>query len=64
MRYGFQELGRKELFSTILMDNYRSQAVAKRLGFTLKETQYLSHYPKEPHGIWILEREEYELRFS
>ena len=64
VRYGFQELAQEELFSTILMDNYRSQAVAKRLGFTLKKTQHLSHYPKEPHGIWILEREEYELRFS
>ena len=64
VRYGFQELGQEQLFSTILTDNYRSQAVAKRLGFVLNETRNLSHYPDEPHGIWILEREEYELKFS
>ena len=56
VRYGFEELGEDRLFSTILADNFRSQAVAQRLGFELIDTKILSHYPLEPHGIWALDR--------
>ena len=56
IRYGFEEFGEDQLFSTILTDNFRSQAVAQRLGFELIDTKLLSHYPKEPHGIWVLDR--------
>ena len=57
VRYGFEELGEERLFSTILVDNERSQAVAQRLGFVWVETKTLSHFPQEPHGIWALDRE-------
>ena len=60
VRYGFEELGEKRLYSTILLDNRRSQSVAKRLGFTLFDTKTLSHFPSEPHGIWALERESWK----
>ena len=53
---GFDELSQECLFSTILSDNHRSQSVAKRLGFVLVETKVLSHYPHEPHGIWMIKR--------
>jgi len=56
VRYGFEELNESRLFSTILTDNFRSQAVAQRLGFELIDTKTLSHYPIEPHGIWALDR--------
>ena len=62
VRYGFEELGEDRLFSTILLDNYRSQSVAQRLGFALVDTKTLSHYPKEPHGIWALDRESWTVR--
>ena len=45
-----------ELVSTILLDNPASQAVAQRLGFTLREEIILPHFPSEPHGIWTLPR--------
>lgn len=45
------------LVSTILPSNTASQAVARRLGFTLAEPErVLSHFPLEPHGIWELPR--------
>ena len=56
IQYGFYELSQECLFSTILSDNHRSQSVAKRLGFVLVETKVLSHYPHEPHGIWMIKR--------
>ena len=56
IRYGFEELGQDRLYSTILLDNHRSQTVAQRLGFVLIDTKVLSHYPTEPHGIWMLDR--------
>ena len=46
--------GADEVFSVILPENIRSQAVARRLGLTLVEERVLSHYPAEPHGIWRL----------
>ena len=57
--YAFQVMGAAELFSVILPDNGRSQAVARRLGFTLGDERVLSHHPA-PHGIWSLHRREWE----
>ena len=55
VRYGFEQLGEKRLFSCILLDNYRSQAVARRLGFELIEERAMSMLPAEVHGIWALD---------
>lgn len=44
------------VYSVILPENAASQAVAKRLGFTLYETRALSHFPSMVHGIWKLPR--------
>ena len=57
VRYGFGELGEGRLFSCILLDNCRSQAVARRLGFEFVEERTVSHFPNEPHGIWALDRD-------
>jgi len=46
------------LYSVILPGNTASQAVARRLGFTLFEERVLSHFPEMPHGIWRLTRSE------
>ena len=56
VRYGFDQLKVDKLFSCILLDNYRSQAVAKRLGFRLLEQKVMEYFPDEPHGIWVLKR--------
>lgn len=45
-----------ELVSCILPANTASQAVAGRLGFTLREERVLPFFPSEPHGIWVLPR--------
>jgi RimJ/RimL family protein N-acetyltransferase len=45
------------LYSVILPENARSQAVARRLGFTRYEERVLSHLPTMPHVIWRLTRE-------
>jgi RimJ/RimL family protein N-acetyltransferase len=55
--YAFEVMGVDEVFSTILPDNLRSQAVARRLGLTLVGERVLSNYPAEPHGIWRLGRD-------
>ena len=52
-------MGVAEVFSTILADNARSQAVAGRLGLTLIEERVLSHFPAAPHGIWRIDWEEW-----
>ncbi len=44
------------LYSLILPDNDRSQAVARRLGFELLETRAMAWFPDEAHGIWTLPR--------
>ncbi len=44
------------LYSLILPDNDPSQAVARKLGFTLSETRVMDWYPDEAHGIWVLPR--------
>jgi [ribosomal protein S5]-alanine N-acetyltransferase len=54
--YAFAHHDVEALYSVILPENTRSQAVAGRLGFTLVETRVLSHYPSAPHGIWRLPR--------
>ena len=54
VRYGFEDLQVDKLFSCILPENHRSQAVAKRLGFEFLEERVLAFFPKLPHGIWIL----------
>lgn len=57
--YGFEVVGADELFSIILPENRRSEAVAERLGFTLVEQRVMSHFPESPHGIWRLGRDEW-----
>ena len=54
VRYGFEDLQVDKLFSCILPENHRSQAVAKRLGFEFLEERILAFFPKLPHGIWVL----------
>jgi len=56
VRYGFEEFQVDKLFSCILPENHRSQAVAKRLGFEFLEERVLAFFPKLPHGIWVLNR--------
>ena len=56
VRYGFEDLQVDKLFSCILPENHRSQAVAKRLGFEFLEERVLAFFPKLPHGIWVLNR--------
>jgi RimJ/RimL family protein N-acetyltransferase len=54
--YGFGELGLDRLYSCILPENLASQAVARRLGFTLLEERTMAWFPEAPHGIWVGER--------
>ena len=54
VHYGFEDLQVDKLFSCILPENHRSQAVAKRLGFEFLEERVLAFFPKLPHGIWVL----------
>jgi len=60
VRYGFEVLGQPALFSVILPENTRSQAVARRLGYRPGEERRLSHFPDLPHVVWRLEREDWE----
>ena len=61
VRYGFEELGEDVLFSVILPENTRSQAVARRLGYRPGEERRLSNFPELPHVIWRLDRTEWAL---
>ncbi len=45
-------LGQDEVFSLILPENKASQAVARRLGFTLQGEKVFAFFPAAPHGIW------------
>ena len=54
VRYGFEDLQVDKLFSCILPENHRSQAVAIRLGFEFLEERLLAYFPKLRHGIWVL----------
>jgi RimJ/RimL family protein N-acetyltransferase len=56
VEYAFAHHDVDALYSVILPENKRSQAVAQRLGFTLFETRITSHFPESPHGIWRLAR--------
>ncbi|MDQ1509452.1 MAG: hypothetical protein QOG50_1296 [Actinomycetota bacterium] len=56
VEYAFAHRDVDALYSVILPENTRSQAVARRLGFTLFEMRITSHYPDSPHGIWRLWR--------
>ncbi len=58
--YAFEVIGSAEVFSIILPENERSQAVARRLGLTLVEERVLSSFPESPHGIWRLGRDQWE----
>jgi RimJ/RimL family protein N-acetyltransferase len=57
MAYAFDVIGADEVFSIILPENQRSQAVARRLGLTLIDERVLSSFPESPHGIWRMGRE-------
>ena len=57
VEYAFDVLGLDAVCSTILPENIRSQAVARRLGFQLREERVLSHFPALAHGIWWLTRD-------
>ncbi len=59
LAYAFDVMGLDEVFSVILPDNVRSQAVAARLGLTLVEERVLSNYPTERHGVWRIGRREW-----
>ena len=56
LRYGFEEVGQDTLYSVILPENTRSQAVARRLGFEPGVERTLSFYPAMPHVVWRLDR--------
>jgi RimJ/RimL family protein N-acetyltransferase len=58
VEYAFAHHDVDALYSLILPENERSQAVARRLGFTLFEMFVTSHFPESPHGIWRLDRPE------
>ncbi len=45
-----------EIFSVILPENSPSQAVARNLGFTLREERLIPFFPTAAHGIWVLPR--------
>ena len=49
VRYGFDQFEVDKLFSCILPENYRSQAVVKRLGFRFLEERVLAFFPKLPN---------------
>jgi len=57
--YAFAHHDVDALYSVILPENTASQAVARRLGFTLTEERALAHFPSLAHGIWRLSRLEY-----
>ncbi|MDP9333876.1 MAG: GNAT family N-acetyltransferase [Actinomycetota bacterium] len=56
VEYAFVHHPVDALYSVILPENTASQAVARRLGFTLWEQRTFSHFPAIPHGIWRLQR--------
>ncbi len=62
VRYGFEVLDEPQLFSVILPENTRSQAVARRLGYHPGEERTLSHFPSHPHVVWRLGRDEWTAR--
>lgn len=59
VEYAFGELDIDGVCSVILPENAPSIAVARRLGFSLREERVLSHFPSMPHGIWWLTRRDW-----
>ena len=60
VRYGFEILGEEVLFSLILRENTRSQAVARRLGYEPGVERTMCFYPASPHVLWRLDRSTWE----
>jgi RimJ/RimL family protein N-acetyltransferase len=60
LAYAFEVMRVDEVFSVILPENLRSQAVARRLGLTLLEERILSTFPEGAHGIWRVGRQQWE----
>ncbi len=60
--YAFDVLDVDEVFSVILPENHRSEAVARRLGLSLVDERVLSTFSESPHGIWRLGRDQWEQR--
>ena len=58
--YGFEVVGEDTLYSVILPENTRSQAVARRLGYEPGAERTLSFYPDSPHVVWRLDRARWE----
>ncbi|MDH4147018.1 MAG: GNAT family N-acetyltransferase [Acidimicrobiia bacterium] len=58
--WAFRTLDIDVLHSMIHVENPRSAAVARRLGFTLVETRVFAWYPALAHGRWQLTRAEWE----
>jgi [ribosomal protein S5]-alanine N-acetyltransferase len=56
--YAFGHHDVDAIYSLILHENTRSQAVARRLGFTPWEERVLAFFPSLPHVIWRLQRDE------
>jgi RimJ/RimL family protein N-acetyltransferase len=56
LSYAFDVMGAAEVYSVILPENLRSQAVARRLGLSLVEERVLSSCPAAPHGICRIDR--------
>ena len=55
--YAFDDIEADEVFSIILPENERSQAVARRVGLSLVDVRVLSSFPDTAHGIWRLGRD-------
>ena len=52
IRYAFEDLELERIYSCILPENLKSQAVAQRLGMELLEERTMAYFPSSPHGIW------------
>ena len=64
VRYGFENLGEESLFSVILPENARSEAVARRLGFAPWEERVLPHFPSAAHMVWRIDRSDWDAELS
>lgn len=56
--FAFANFDVDAIYSCILHENTRSQAVAKRLGFTPWEERTFAFFPDLPHMIWRLRRQD------
>jgi RimJ/RimL family protein N-acetyltransferase len=64
VQYAFAHHDVDAIYSCILAENTRSQAVARRLGFTPWEERVLSHFPSMPHMIWRLARADAQIAMT